>query len=201
MVVALLPISVGLFSVVLTVLAWVRPKAAIVQAIFVNAYAKESEADPLSRALGNTRERRGDSAIIVFRFIGPVIAACFLYVGGMFVASYAGCGIRGVDLRPLFGSLEFTFWPPLLIFVPVGGLFGLNAAWKVAPPYRVPIVLLAMCTALAWCEAAAYHVGPMANRWALASLVPLVETGVLVYLGRRRARPQQGRSQSPTASS
>ncbi|MBV8722600.1 MAG: hypothetical protein JO277_10640 [Candidatus Eremiobacteraeota bacterium] len=160
------------------------------QAMFVNVYPTESEADPLSVAFGNTRERRGQSVLIGFRFIGPIFGAIFFAVGIMSVIASAHCGIRGVDVRPLFGGLEVRFWPPMLVFVAIAGLIGLNAGWKLSPVFRVSIAVLTMLWAFMGAEAAAYHIGTMANRWGVFSIVPFILAGFLYYLGQRRAKGQ-----------
>jgi hypothetical protein len=79
-VVAILTFTVGVALLVLSLLALLRPNSWIVQYIFVLVYPKEQDASYADKFFGKTRERVGNGMLKLFRFIGPVLGAGFIYL-------------------------------------------------------------------------------------------------------------------------
>jgi len=179
----LIAAPIGLFCIYIGIQAWRRPNSETVKSWLVDGYPPESQADPISRFLGWTREKAGPTNINVFRILGPLNGSIFLGVGLWMIVANIGCFPR-IPYLPL-GVLRFTFWPPMIPFAAFAAVIGVMNSWRIKPVYREIEVLLSIVFGIAASEAAYYHVGAQSQRWFAVALVAAGLAALIRWLGSR----------------
>jgi len=183
---ALLAVPIGALTVVWALVAWLRPNSSLAQRFLANPYPTQEQADPISRFFGWTQEKNTPN-ITILRFLAPLIGSAF-FVGGIFsLISQKACAARMPDWRSIF-ELQFTFWPPIIIFAAIAGLIGLMNVWRAGPIYRTLSVFCAVATGIAGGEAAAYHVGLQSQRWFTVAMLMVIILNFIFWLARKSIR-------------
>lgn len=164
-----LPLIGGLFFGALAVGAWFFPNRPFMWHLLYERYPEQRDASRLQSFFGYTREEMGPVNLWSTRVIATLGALLFGGLGiGRIVSAFTVCG--GLHL-PFPHSIQigigFRYWPPMLLFIAAALGFAVYYIPKIKLNRQVLFVVLVAAWAFAGSEAAAFHVGPIANTWGL----------------------------------
>lgn len=163
----------GAYAIAIAVAAWRDPKYRLAQPIF-NVYRTKAQASAFERFFAFTQEDMAERTVWFSRLLAPLIGAVFVVTGFFTLAAQVRCANIGNEFLSIT-HLQFRAWLPVWPFTLVASAIGFVNAQK--RKLRTPFVALtvALTAVFGFCgaEAAAYHVGEMANRWATAAIIAL----------------------------
>lgn len=180
----------GVWTFTLGIASWRRPESEFVKAVISEPYPTFSEAAPIARFFGYYREKREPQSLWSNRILGPVNGAVFFVAGCFMTYTQVRCAIRlGSALlliRPLIGPLQIKIFPPMLIVtIPLLLIVGL-VAWGQRPLLRIPALLVFPAFLFCGFEAASFHVGIMAERWAAIGIFIVLLWAIIALIYNRR---------------
>lgn len=182
-------IAVGLLWGCLAAGAWFRPDSPFMSHLLYDRYPTEREASRFQSAVGYTRENMGPVSLWSTRVFATVGMLLFGGIGiGLIVSGFTQCG--GLNLptaEHIQVGLSFRYWPPMLLFIAGALAFATYYLPKIKPERQAAFVVLVAGWSFAGSEAAAFHVGPIANTWGLLAFA----VWIIFALGTWRWRAQQ----------
>ncbi len=170
----------GVWVFVVAVVSWRNPKSKIVTYVTTGPYATWRDATPFARFFGYYREKREPQQLWSMRILGVPIGIIFFATGCFMTYTQVRCAIDlGNPLllfTPLIGPLKIRLFPPMLVMaIPMLLLAGVIVALQRSSRQQTRSSIWSFLFIAVWLfcsfEAASFHVGVMANRWAALGLV------------------------------
>lgn len=168
-----LPVIIGLVWVAFAVGAWFFPNSPFMWRIIYERYPEERNATRLQLFFGYTREELGSFSLWSCRII-PMIGA--LIFGGfgltILVLKFQQCGRLSLPIaHTLSVGVGFRYWPPMIAFVAAALIVAVAYLPKIQANRRILFFGLFLAWGFAGSEAAAFHIGPVANTWGLLAVL------------------------------
>src|SRR5579885_3002885 len=183
-------IAAGLSFLAIGLTAWFRPDPPLIRWLCFQRYPDVNRADVLERALGLTRQTMGPVALWHTRIVATLGGLLFAGVGvAILVADAAQCGHLNLALHlpRLTSGIRIKFFWPMVPFAVIAFVLGLYQATKLRSlKYQLAFLALITAWALASGEAAAFHVGSDANKWAIIAFASFFVAALVAWTGRRK---------------
>ena len=182
--------ALGAYGLFVGALAWFRPGSPFFRRYVLYLNAPAEYADSVERLFDPERERFERNALWRARLTYPAFGVLMLAFGCWGTVTVLQCMSASAAIAALIGPLEFRFWPPMVGFIALVGLVAISALRRY--PWRVRALPAAGLTAWAFAagEAAAFHTGIQAARWAIIAFYGPVVAAAGAFLARRARAPR-----------
>ncbi len=110
----------------------------------------------------------------------------FLSVGCYLLATNITC-FTDVAILYSYLDLEFRFWWPMIPFSLIATYAAVRQIGNVKPVFRELFFVLVLTCSVAGGEAAAWHVGPQAERWFAVAMALAMLSGAAAFIGVRKS--------------
>lgn len=149
----------GAFAVYSSVMVWVNPESRLSKALLA----------------GWRSGLNGRLNATIQPYLGVVVGPVFIIAGVWDLWGQLHCANISREFTNLT-ALQFTFWWPIVPFTVFAAGVGLANAVRYSLRPLSAIANTILCAAFGFCgaEAAAYHTGDMANRWATVAAISIV---------------------------
>jgi hypothetical protein len=121
------------------------------------------------------------------RYLGLGLGVLFAIIGAWVTFDQIRCGFPMPDFDGLIGPLEFTLWTPGLVFAAFAAGQGYWMSRGFGVGWRITFTLFGLALGIGGMEAAGFHVGIQANRWAAVTLLVGIAALAVNFVRKRSA--------------